>query len=832
MKFSIVKNAQTKKIEPRSVTIDQLVTLIRSDYIKHVTDTYRELYRTDEAKAKAFKESSIPAFMVSGVFKTRNNTGLVEPSHMLSIDIDMKDEFKTIEERDAETDKILPILNQSKYIVLPHRSLSGGLKCLFWFDTDQEINSKLMKHVDQIAKNYFSELLKGNGYSREFKFDKVSDIARLCFIPYDPDIKDFDINAKEPYNLMTSGTQEEKTARKQGNSNHKIMSHNFTIPEEFTEYGYDELLVMIEELKVNNCIKNKIREFLHAVQGEKYNTLRNSLFTMGGFILREEAADIQEAINVVTYIFDYKIKDINNVNRARIVKLFKEGAARPFYILDFITFSEKGKVLINESKYKIFLNNCFKMDESADIYFLNDDNTLTHLPKDDRVVNAMIECMESLLPPDTFNIYYRDMKTSHLQPMKIKQFLTTHKINYLKADSKTSYFMFKNGVVAVTKHGMTIRPYDAYRDIGPIDRAHIIPHDIDLSHKDHTEFEDFLKLTCSVLNRNGTITLEEDKFAALRRCIGYLLHSFSVAVDKCVIFTEKNITLSKNSVKGGSGKSIITNAILKMYNVEKPINGKGDDKDRFFMDNLPPTVPIIAIDDIKPSFDSQLLFGMVGKKFDIRRMYVGKAQAGPVKVLVSANHSVVKKENDSLFRRIYVMELNRFFHSGNTPLMYLSKMLFDSWEDNEWNAFFNYMLQMSLEWHQNPELLEYTNFDWMRGDLQEMNVAVFDHIQSEIESSADGAWEVTAHDLHLMAKSLTGRKMYSFSDLANDIKRMMRLKLFTVEKARVGEKHQTTYVFSIPKEPSIVREIIDNERGGEESEVRNNTEDDVFELEA
>lgn len=175
------------------------------------------------------------------------------------------------------------------------------------------------------------------------------------------------------------------------------------------------------------------------------------------------------------------------------------------------------------------------------------------------------------------------------------------------------------------------------------------------------------------------------------------------------------------------------------------------------------------------------------------------------------------------------MELNRFFHSGNTPLQYIPKMLFDSWNTDEWNNFFCYMINLSLEWHKNPVLLEYENYDWMRGDLQEMNVAVFDHIQAAVESSDDGVYLVTANDLHLIAKNILGRKMYSFSDLANDIKRMMRLKLFFVEKRRCGEGMATTYAFSIPSTPSVVRSIIDNERSS--GDGAENTGEENFELE-
>jgi hypothetical protein len=432
------------------------------------------------------------------------------------------------------------------------------------------------------------------------------------------------------------------------------------------------------------------------------------------------------------------------------------------------------------------------MDKYGFIFKINDNNTLTFLSKDDRLSYHVIESLEHSVSSDKFNTYYRAIKI-YLKPTIIKSFIKTDKINLLKSDRYTSYFIFKNGVLSVNKNGMRLRPYEAYRDVGYIEEEHIVDFDFRLEReKPQTEFETFLKLTCSEFDRADNIILDKRKYKALRRSIGYLLHSFSESTDKAIVFTEKNISVNKHSANGGSGKTLIIEAIMKLYNLDKTVNGKGPDKkDKFYLDNLAKHTQLIPIDDISRDFDTTLLFTMVGKKFEICRKTQDKLSIGPVKIAITSNYPIKMQDNESLQRRVYIMELNRFFDIENKPEAHLKKRLYNVWTKEEWNAFYNFMVRLSLEYHKTRQLVDYPNYNHLRNDLEKLNHQLYDYLTSEIEDSPDGRLIIPSLNLTDMIKIITKKAYYNSIYLSQDLTVLHNLDLFVVDKKVIDGK--TTY---------------------------------------
>lgn len=782
MKFSIVKNATSNDVTPENViTIDQLSKVLASDKINQITNKYRQIYVSNKDAAKQYKKSSVPAFAVSGVFKERNTHGLITPSNMLQIDIDLK-EITDIRERAKESYKIISHLEHSRHLVVPHISLSCGVKALFWFDTGLPVTKELLKTVGKIATDYVLGFLDERGYDKKLKVDSVFDVPRLCFFAYYPNVKPFDINFHVPFS-MNNETQKAMRTEKQKIENLK----SFTLPEFNENIDYGDVTVMIGELTCSSIIQKKITEFLNSPDGEKYVTLRNAAFTIGGLCLRDEKESLQQAVDVLTATFDFKLNDPIDRNREKILDFVMEGAEKPFSLMEFLTYNDKGQVVVNEHKYKLFLNKLFRIDQEERLYFINDNNTVQRIQREDRVSAAVIDQMEKMMTNDSFNIFYKALKFSHLKPAVIKSLVSTTNIKFLKSDRDSSYFIFKNGVVEVSKNGMRLRPFEAYHDKGFVDADHIIDRYFTFDPEAYSEYDLFMQYTCSVLSADGKAILDTKKYAALRRVIGYLLHSYSKSTDKGIIFTEKNLSIDKWNAKGGSGKTQLVNGVLAMYNMEKLVDGKGKDQDdRFYLDNLKANAQIVAFDDLHHRFDTTLFFTMIGRAFDVCRKTRDKITIGPVKVVITSNYPPKMSQNESLARRLYIMELNRFFNLNNTPSMYLSKMLYEEWDSDEWNSFYNVMIQMSYEYHCDRTLLEYDNYNDVRENLLRINMQMFDYLSEAISVSEDECFIVASSELVEIMKHLMKIRNYTSVAVANDLKIMNELKIFDVTKRMEG----------------------------------------------
>ena len=166
---SMVDNAMDTY--PRTESVEDVLMAIQQGIWKEEVEEVRQARATGGKEAAAPLKKMLPGVLFSGVFTARKNAGLTQYSQILCVDLD-------------ELGQRLPDL-RAKLDVDPHviavfLSPSGeGLKVLLFVGGDAA------QHRDAFlaAEAYFKR-------TYDVEIDKAcKDVARLCFVSYDPDLK-------------------------------------------------------------------------------------------------------------------------------------------------------------------------------------------------------------------------------------------------------------------------------------------------------------------------------------------------------------------------------------------------------------------------------------------------------------------------------------------------------------------------------------------------------------------------------------------------------------------------------------------------------------------
>lgn len=266
----------------------------------------------------------------------------------------------------------------------------------------------------------------------------------------------------------------------------------------------------------------------------------------------------------------------------------------------------------------------------------------------------------------------------------------------LKDTKTSSFFVFENGYVEVTKDGIELKDFKELRDIC-IWKDQIINHNFSYIKDrkgDEGKFEKFL---------NNVSNNEPERYNALRSAIGYLLHNhFNPTKGQAVIFYDEALTNSNNP-QGGTGKGLIVISIRLLRKTAK-IDGKNyKSDDKFKFSNVEPSTQLVWIDETNKLFDFKDLFSCMTDGWQVERKFQNKFDIAPEdspKVVICSN-TILDNKGSSNKRRQFIVELSDYYSSKiitgtEEPIKDEHGTLFsDEWDNREWNKFYSFMLECS-----------------------------------------------------------------------------------------------------------------------------------------
>jgi hypothetical protein len=268
---------------------------------------------------------------------------------------------------------------------------------------------------------------------------------------------------------------------------------------------------------------------------------------------------------------------------------------------------------------------------------------------------------------------------------------------YYRDDQKTFGMPFKNGFFYFTKGSSEVQ-VKKYKEVN----GFFAPHPAQdrnfefTEYSEPCEFERFITMVSTGKDPVNEPMTDDDNVRRdlFFRAIGYLCHTYKdPSFSPAIIFSDEGA--DDQSRKGGRGKTIMTKAL---ENVRKTLIKGGTEFDggyRHRFADLEKEHQIYVLDDVPAGFNYDDLYtNIVG---DIVCERKGKtAQTIPFKeapkFIITTNWAVrYDPEATSTHRRFIEFKLTDYFNLNRTPKDVFGHRLFDDWDVNEWNKFYNFI---------------------------------------------------------------------------------------------------------------------------------------------
>lgn len=258
---------------------------------------------------------------------------------------------------------------------------------------------------------------------------------------------------------------------------------------------------------------------------------------------------------------------------------------------------------------------------------------------------------------------------------------------FMRHRVEAAYFPFTNGV-AVAERGQNVRiiPYNELQ--GAVWKRQIIRRRFDpdpdfvFSLQD-CEYYQFIRRICNDDDR---------RIQYVQQVIGYLLHQYKhPARAWAVILCEETEDEARG---GGTGKGIFWKGIAKVINT-LIIDGKNFTMDKgFAMQRVEVDTQLVAIEDARKGINFERFYSMITEGVTVEKkhkaeLYLPYAQAP--KFGFSTNYTVEIDGNHGA-RRVKIVEFSSYFGPHRTPEQEFGHIMYEDWDSDEWNRFYNYML--------------------------------------------------------------------------------------------------------------------------------------------
>jgi hypothetical protein len=610
------------------------------------------------------EKEKLPCIVFSGMFRVRNIKGLIEHSGYMVLDYDDVDDVKSLKDE----------LKQNKYVYCVFISPSGnGIKAVVKIPPcDATTHSKYHKAFqEEFESKYFDT--------------SGSDVSRVCFESYDPDIYvNHDVVQYEPvledkgYNTtdripLVPVTDEDMIIERimswnwnrnfvEGERNNYI----FDLAGAFCEYGVDEMYA--KEFILNHVATDP--DFTE----HEVNMTVKSAYKRRSFGIRyfEDKSKIDRIKK------DLKYPESEVMKKHKIDKDTYDAISKEDEDVEFWEYDEKGKISIDPYKYKLFLEvNGFRK------YFPNG-VTKPQMVRvnENKVSDTSPDFLKDfvlgyLLDNDKMDVWRYCSKYMNLFSGDFLTIIETIDLMMLQDTKEKSFIAFRNGIVEVTKDSVTLRDYI---DVdGFIWENQIIDRDY-VPGYDENEYKQFI----SNISNNEPYPME--------CAIGYLLSGYKNKMNNKAIILNDEV-ISENP-EGGTGKGLFIQGIRQMKKTAI-LDGKAfDDKKSFPYQTVSQDTAVLVFDDVKKNFDFESKFSLVTEGLTLERKNKDAikltVEESP-KLVISTNYAI-RGEGNSHDRRRHELEFAQYYNGQNTPYDEFGRLIFDEWSENDFNAFDNYMI--------------------------------------------------------------------------------------------------------------------------------------------
>jgi len=674
--ITIFKNIK-ETTTPFHKTIDFVIERIKSGASKDLVDKIRA--EQDKDKRKVLKKD-LPAICFSGVFTKRNDQAIIQHSGFICLDFDGYQSKSAL-------NKDLKVITQSEYTYCAFISPSGdGIKVIV----------KVPPSIDS-HKGYFQTLMK---HYDNPHFDKATgNISRVCYESYDPSVyvnenssvwdkieeEEIVQHAITEASRTIPITDEDKIIKilltwwgkkypmVNGSRNHNL----YILSMAFNDFGVDKSSALniclsyassdfkqIEIIRLVDSAYSNVQNF-----GTKYYEDRDKIESIKGQL----KAGVPK--KVIRGQLDKQGVDPDAVDS------IIQGIAQDEDI--FWKKTEKGGIKMFHIGFKKFLedNGFYKYfpHGSQNYIFVRITNNLIENASEQKIKDFTLNHLLSYGDIEVYNFFVENTKYF---TDTFLSFLTTIDVYVMEDTKEHAYLYYRNCAVRVSEY--EVMCIDYFDLNGYVWKEHIIDRDFRFVEGGACDFKRFVENICNK---------EESRVKSMESTIGFLLHGYkNLSFCPAVILNDEVIT---DNPEGGTGKGLLMNGISKMKKVIM-IDGKSFTFERSFAYQLVSAeTQVICFDDVRKHFDFERLFSAVTEGLTIEKKNKDAIKipfAKSPKIAITTNYAI-KGAGNSFARRKWELELHQYYTKEFTPLDEFGRLMFSDWDEAEWLAFDNYMLQ-------------------------------------------------------------------------------------------------------------------------------------------
>lgn len=297
-------------------------------------------------------------------------------------------------------------------------------------------------------------------------------------------------------------------------------------------------------------------------------------------------------------------------------------------------------------------------------------------------------------------------KSGSLLSGKLFSTLEVFNKEIIKDGKDFAFIPFINGVAKIDKSRIEVIEYKNLNFC--IWKDQIIQHEFIPSN----DISDFGRFIMNVTKHDN------ERFKALLSAIGFLIHGYKDPSNtKAVIFCDE-VNVSSDRHEGRTGKSLVGKAISLIRDT-LIIDGKlFNPKERFAFQQVTYSTQVINLNDVRKEFNIESLFSVISEGLHVEkknRDSITIPFADSPKILITTNHTVLGK-GGSFEDRMFEIEFSNFYNINHKPKDDFKKNFFDDWNEDEWNRFYNFMIN-SLRMFLSTGLIPYEHINLQRRKL-------------------------------------------------------------------------------------------------------------------
>ncbi|WP_028284070.1 BT4734/BF3469 family protein [Olleya marilimosa] len=689
---------------PEYLKVDDILERIKSGEYSQLINNIRKSKSKEE---KNELKKKLPVVLFNGLFYKRTGSKIIKLTDYLCLDFD---DFSTFE----EVSKTKEQLKSDPYVYSVFTSPKGlGLKLL--------LKVKRQDYNDHIrlfngAQEYYSHI---HGFDIACK-----DITRAAFVSYDEDLylnkeaEEFthrvEVNHKSKNVKKLNHEKKQKAMTKQKNET-KTRKENSIFMENEIE-RIKELVLKYWESKYsledgqrnNNLFKLAIKLYSSGVPETDITNLFHERFT-NIFECDDELDSIvtsackDESVFNSTPWENYELKKnviaLLQQDDEQLKALLKE------HNIDFIDSKVQKELEKLKESNQVFWHTItdkdnkvtgYKVDEyklieflkSQNIFCLNNGGSFQYYIVKQNLIyeldlydikNIIVDYIREnqdnkTLLVSTFLKQRAIFSDLFLSDLKIEE----HQVQRDSVDTVYKYFL--NGVLVIYKSKQNT--FINYSELDyPVYASQIIQHNYNPESKGQSDFEVFVA------------DIAGENVDSFRSAIGYLSSNYKAQSNaKAVILSDSSTSYSE--ANGGRGKGILSKALSKFSKLVRIDGKRYSAQDNFALAPINRTHEIAYVDDLKQGFHFTDMYNTITDDMEVTKKYSDKEiipfQLAP-KLLLSSNYPL-KGSDESSKRRRFDLTLSSYYSTKYTPIDKFGGEFFTSWNENDWNNFYHFMI--------------------------------------------------------------------------------------------------------------------------------------------